>query len=234
MNQGNNSHAGNILLQFNSEGQRSTKYTGGDKVKIWIWANYGVNDANTKLPTFVCCIAIECIYRVHRECLFQTPFRNYMVFHLNSAGVITCVFYKLKARMEGVGTGAGSSCLKLSKIGSLWDARECESRGRLQRFQSSSGCFCKEMPHHVVESTSWVVTGFFTDVLGSSVAWINFCHSKLLSWIQNIPELCLYRGLSWQPHAPTAQPSLVQPQFPFPLLFLWVCADWVCISFSCL
>lgn len=122
------------------KGKEVQKYTGGDKVKIWIWANYGVNVANTKLPTFVCCIALECIYRVHRECLFQTPIRNYMVFHLNSAGVITCVFYKLKARMEGVGTGAGSSCLKLSKIGSLWDARECESRGRLQHFQSSSGC----------------------------------------------------------------------------------------------
>lgn len=49
----------------------------------------------------------------------------------------------------------------------------------------------KEMPHHVVGSTSWVVTGFFTDVLGSSMAWINFCHSKLPSWIQNIPELCV-------------------------------------------
>lgn len=48
----------------------------------------------------------------------------------------------------------------------------------------------KEMPHHVVGSTSWVVTGFFIDVLGSSMAWINFCHSKLPSWIQNIPELC--------------------------------------------
>lgn len=71
-----------------------------------------------------------------------------MVFHLNSAGVITCVFYKLKAKMEGLGTGASSSCLKCAASEDVY----------------------KEMPHHGVESTSPVVTGFFTDVLGSGVA----------------------------------------------------------------
>lgn len=62
MNKGSNSHAGNILLQINSEGQRSTKYTGGDTVKIWIWANYRVNIANNKLPTFVYFTALVYVF----------------------------------------------------------------------------------------------------------------------------------------------------------------------------
>lgn len=89
-----------------------------------------------------------------------------MVFHLNSAGVITCVFYKGKAKTAGVGTGASSSCLKsaASEIcGNVRAGRGCSA------FRVHQDVY-KEMPHHEVECTSRVVTGFFTDVLGSSVA----------------------------------------------------------------
>lgn len=61
------------LLLFAGERQRSTNYTGENKVKIWMCGNCRVNVVNKNLSTFVHVLVFSGGLKI--------PLRNYMVFH---------------------------------------------------------------------------------------------------------------------------------------------------------
>lgn len=114
----------NSLLLLTSEGQRSTKYTGGNRVKIWMCGNCGVNIVNNKLST------TNCQHLSVFHCLRGHIFKQSVKFHseitwypiLKWTGLITYMFYKLKSNIEGVGT----SYSRLKKC-NLCNLKECEN-----------------------------------------------------------------------------------------------------------